>query len=198
MSWNCWKVMKCTIQLSRSESMNNLDWSTVEDEKDKRIRELEDTLRKQKELMEILQVFVHPTPLYSPPNILFWVFRGKCSWPRMMISQTLSLSQMRFPTSKILSTFRLNNIKGWKASKFWAICCRVMYQRLIFSISKRTISNTLRSPMRLVTAGRLYGGLEVKFGQSWNCHLRLYLCHHSIALKDVYVDPLITALLYKH
>ena len=39
----------------RSESMNNLDWSSVEDEKDKRIRELEDTLRKQKELMEILQ-----------------------------------------------------------------------------------------------------------------------------------------------
>ena len=36
--------------------MNNLDWSNVEDEKDKRIRELEDTLRKQKELMEILQV----------------------------------------------------------------------------------------------------------------------------------------------
>ena len=36
--------------------MNNLDWGGVEDEKDKRIRELEDTLRKQKELMEILQV----------------------------------------------------------------------------------------------------------------------------------------------
>ena len=37
--------------------MNNLDWGgVVEDEKDKRIRELEDTLRKQKELMEILQV----------------------------------------------------------------------------------------------------------------------------------------------
>ena len=36
--------------------MNNLDWSNVEDDKDKRIRELEDTLRKQKELMEILQV----------------------------------------------------------------------------------------------------------------------------------------------
>ena len=38
--------------------MNNLDWSNAEDEKDKRIRELEDTLRKQKELMEILQVLV--------------------------------------------------------------------------------------------------------------------------------------------
>ena len=38
--------------------MNNLDWSNAEDEKDKRIRELEDTLRKQKELMEILQVHV--------------------------------------------------------------------------------------------------------------------------------------------
>ena len=136
MSLSYWKVMKCTIQLSRSESMNNLDWSTVEDEKDKRIRELEDTLRKQKELMEILQVFVHPTPLYSPPNILFWVFRGKCSWPRMMISQTLFQSQMRFPTSKILSTFRLNNIKGWKASKFWAISCHAKYQRLIFSIDE--------------------------------------------------------------
>ena len=42
--------------------MNNLDWSNVEDEKDKRIRELEDTLRKQKELMEILQVYVVGDP----------------------------------------------------------------------------------------------------------------------------------------
>ena len=45
-----------TTTCDRSESMNNLDWGGVEDEKDKRIRELEDTLRKQKELMEILQV----------------------------------------------------------------------------------------------------------------------------------------------
>ena len=37
----------------RSESMTSLDQG--EDEKDRRIRELEDTLRKQKELMEILQ-----------------------------------------------------------------------------------------------------------------------------------------------
>ena len=42
--------------------MNNLDWSNVEDEKDKRIRELEDTLRKQKELMEILQVYMEKDP----------------------------------------------------------------------------------------------------------------------------------------
>ena len=41
--------------------MNNLDWGGVEDEKDKRIRELEDTLRKQKELMEILQVAIFTT-----------------------------------------------------------------------------------------------------------------------------------------
>ena len=41
--------------------MNNLDWGGVEDEKDKRIRELEDTLRKQKELMEILQVAIFNT-----------------------------------------------------------------------------------------------------------------------------------------
>ena len=51
----CWSVV---LSNYRSESMNNLDWSSVEDEKDKRIRELEDTLRKQKELMEILQVHV--------------------------------------------------------------------------------------------------------------------------------------------
>ena len=56
--------------------MNNLDWSTVEDEKDKRIRELEDTLRKQKELMEILQVFVHPTPIF-PIKYPFLVFQRK-------------------------------------------------------------------------------------------------------------------------
>ena len=48
--------------------MNNLDWSNVEDEKDKRIRELEDTLRKQKELMEILQVYMekHPFAMFDP------------------------------------------------------------------------------------------------------------------------------------
>jgi hypothetical protein len=34
--------------------MNNLDWPG-EDDKDRRIRELEETLRKQKELMEILR-----------------------------------------------------------------------------------------------------------------------------------------------
>ena len=38
----------------RSESLNNLDCQ-ADDDKDRRIRELEDTLRKQKELMEILQ-----------------------------------------------------------------------------------------------------------------------------------------------
>ena len=57
-----WKVQKCGESNYRSESMNNLDWSNVEDEKDKRIRELEDTLRKQKELMEILQVYVVGDP----------------------------------------------------------------------------------------------------------------------------------------
>ena len=55
----------------RSESMNNLDWSSVEDEKDKRIRELEDTLRKQKELMEILQVHTHMDDLHFR-LIIFW------------------------------------------------------------------------------------------------------------------------------
>ena len=50
-----------TTTCDRSESMNNLDWGGVEDEKDKRIRELEDTLRKQKELMEILQVAIFTT-----------------------------------------------------------------------------------------------------------------------------------------
>ena len=50
--------------------MNNLDWSTTEDEKDKRIRELEDTLRKQKELMEILQVRVDP--ILIPSKYPFW------------------------------------------------------------------------------------------------------------------------------
>ena len=54
----CWSVV---LSNYRSESMNNLDWSNAEDEKDKRIRELEDTLRKQKELMEILQVHVWMT-----------------------------------------------------------------------------------------------------------------------------------------
>ena len=56
--------------------MNNLDWSTAEDEKDKRIRELEDTLRKQKELMEILQVFVQPTPIF-PTKYPFFGFQRK-------------------------------------------------------------------------------------------------------------------------
>ena len=57
--------------------MNNLDWGGVEDEKDKRIRELEDTLRKQKELMEILQVFVHPTPIFPTKYPFFLVFQRK-------------------------------------------------------------------------------------------------------------------------
>ena len=50
--------------------MNNLDWSNAEDEKDKRIRELEDTLRKQKELMEILQVHVHD--IHNSQLMSFW------------------------------------------------------------------------------------------------------------------------------
>ena len=50
--------------------MNNLDWSNAEDEKDKRIRELEDTLRKQKELMEILQV--HMDDLHNSQLTSFW------------------------------------------------------------------------------------------------------------------------------
>ena len=51
--------------------MNNLDWGGVEDEKDKRIRELEDTLRKQKELMEILQVAIITTIIHQK-NLSFW------------------------------------------------------------------------------------------------------------------------------
>lgn len=42
--------------LSRANSNLSLDtWDEEEDDKDRKIRELEDTLRKQKELMEILQ-----------------------------------------------------------------------------------------------------------------------------------------------
>ena len=55
--------------LSRAGSMSsiNLDsWDMMEaeagDEKDRRIRELEETLRKQKELMEILQRKLNDTP----------------------------------------------------------------------------------------------------------------------------------------
>ena len=55
--------------LSRAGSMSsiNLDtWDVMEaeagDEKDRRIRELEETLRKQKELMEILQRKLNDTP----------------------------------------------------------------------------------------------------------------------------------------
>ena len=51
--------------------MNNLDWGGVEDEKDKRIRELEDTLRKQKELMEILQVASVST-MINQSFLSFW------------------------------------------------------------------------------------------------------------------------------
>ena len=51
--------------------MNNLDWGGVEDEKDKRIRELEDTLRKQKELMEILQVAIFTTRI-DQKILSFW------------------------------------------------------------------------------------------------------------------------------
>ena len=51
--------------------MNNLDWGGVEDEKDKRIRELEDTLRKQKELMEILQVAILSTRI-NKSFLNFW------------------------------------------------------------------------------------------------------------------------------
>ena len=51
--------------------MNNLDWGGVEDEKDKRIRELEDTLRKQKELMEILQVASVST-MINQSFLYFW------------------------------------------------------------------------------------------------------------------------------
>ena len=52
--------------------MNNLDWGgVVEDEKDKRIRELEDTLRKQKELMEILQVASVST-MINQSFLSFW------------------------------------------------------------------------------------------------------------------------------
>ena len=51
--------------------MNNLDWGGVEDEKDKRIRELEDTLRKQKELMEILQVASVST-MINQSILSFW------------------------------------------------------------------------------------------------------------------------------
>ena len=51
--------------------MNNLDWGGVEDEKDKRIRELEDTLRKQKELMEILQVAIVTTRI-NQSILSFW------------------------------------------------------------------------------------------------------------------------------
>ena len=51
--------------------MNNLDWGGVEDEKDKRIRELEDTLRKQKELMEILQVASVST-MTNQSFLFFW------------------------------------------------------------------------------------------------------------------------------
>ena len=55
--------------LSRAGSVSSLNldtWDIMEaeagDEKDKRIRELEETLRKQKELMEILQRKLNDTP----------------------------------------------------------------------------------------------------------------------------------------
>ena len=48
------KARRFASALSRSESLNNVA-NEEEDEKDKRIRELEETLKKQKELMEILQ-----------------------------------------------------------------------------------------------------------------------------------------------
>ena len=57
--------------------MNNLDWSNVEDEKDKRIRELEDTLRKQKELMEILQVASAAFPPGSINHFYLFGFQRK-------------------------------------------------------------------------------------------------------------------------
>ena len=49
-------------------------WDILEeDEKDKRIRELEETLRKQKELMEILQKKLddHPVPVVYPDNLKY-------------------------------------------------------------------------------------------------------------------------------
>ena len=93
--------------------MNNLDWSNAEDEKDKRIRELEDTLRKQKELMEILQV--HVDDLHDSQLILILisllVSREKCSCPKMTISPNLyPRSQMKFPTFK-----SLNSMEGRKS-----------------------------------------------------------------------------------
>ena len=76
--------------------MNNLDWSNVEDEKDKRIRELEDTLRKQKELMEILQVLGKNESISKS----CFVLREKCSWLRRRINQTPSQNRTRFQTYK--------------------------------------------------------------------------------------------------
>ena len=63
------KMRNGNSSLSRAGSMNsiNLDtWDLIQDDvmddKDKRIRELEETLRKQKELMEILQRKLNDTP----------------------------------------------------------------------------------------------------------------------------------------
>ena len=76
--------------------MNNLDWGgVVEDEKDKRIRELEDTLRKQKELMEILQVALQCFHYYQSIIFIFLVFSGKCSWQKITTNPTLSKNPTR-------------------------------------------------------------------------------------------------------
>ena len=78
--------------------MNNLDWGGVEDEKDKRIRELEDTLRKQKELMEILQVALQCFHHDQSIIFIFLFFSGKCSWQKITTNPILSKNLTRSQT----------------------------------------------------------------------------------------------------
>ena len=113
----CWSVV---LSNYRSESMNNLDWSNAEDEKDKRIRELEDTLRKQKELMEILQV--HMDDLHNSQLTSFW-FPEKNAACRRWRSAQISLPGVGWNSRplKVSIVWRAGKVSKLRAKSYHVI-----------------------------------------------------------------------------